>query len=311
MEETNSYKGRVKLTNIIEENITTLFDTEKVVVVPYGVLNLLKDQDEIITYLSELSVNNKHAEMILKFAPDYLLFKKTEPKKIYFLEVKCSITPCWSEYRVNRIRDTHNNEHIDESNIGEVAREAFLSYKRYYPETIVLYGATYNRKVLMAQFANKIECLYCFKSGGEYDCNHCPVDEGEFFELERNSHSSGSKTPNTNINLDTFENANSFFDSLGISFNQEMYDFVYNEIIKAGVNLTSVKDACRKNEIIDVVNRNGCSWLKRLKAYYIAIGNDFYHSKQDCFTIREKEISLCCEEEATKGRKKCKYCNKE
>lgn len=84
MKETNSFNGRMNLTKTIEDSINSLFNESEILLVPYGVLKLLKSQKDIKDYLSELSVNNKHAEMILKFAPDYIIFKKTETKKDLF-----------------------------------------------------------------------------------------------------------------------------------------------------------------------------------------------------------------------------------
>lgn len=309
---TNSFIGRKNLTELIENNLSALFPKDEVTVVPYGVMSILKDKDDVNDYLKELQVNQKPAEMIIKFAPDYIIFKKSEPKELFFLEVKCSVTPCWASSRIKNIKDIHPNERLNESNIGEIAREALLSYNRFYPNTIILYGTSYNSKVLMAQFADKVECLFCYRKDGKYDCEKCPSKTGGYFDLERNSNSAGSQTPNTNINLDSFERADSFFEKIGISLDRNTWNNICNSIKNAGISLPDKVENERAQEIKNVIYDSGCSWIRRMTAYYIALNNAFYHSDINCVAIKNKNAKKIFEnDQQLDGKMKCKWCNKE
>lgn len=312
MATTNSFSGRMNLTELIESNLSALFPKDEVTVIPYGVISILKDRDDVNNYLKELEVNQKPTEMIIKFAPDYIIFKKNEPKELFFLEVKCSVTPCWATSRIKSIRDIHPNEGLNESNIGEIAREALLSYNRFYPNTIVLYGSSYNSKVLMAQFADKVECLFCYRKDGKYDCTKCPSKMGGYFDLERNNNSSGSQTPNTNINLDSFERADLFFEKLGISLDRSAWETICDSIKSVGVSFPDKVERERAQEIKNVIHDSGCSWIKRMTAYYVALNNSFYHSDANCDAIRSKNAKKIFEDDQRlNGKIKCKWCNKE
>ena len=312
MASTNSFAGRMNLTELIERNLSTLFPKDEVTVVPFGVMSILKEYDDVNDYLKELEVNQKPAEMIVKFAPDYIIFKKNDPKQLFFLEVKCSITPCWALSRIKNIRTIHPNEKLNEANIGEIAREALLSYKRFYPNTIVLYGSSYNSKVLMAQFADKVECLFCYRKDGEYDCTKCPSKMGGYFDLERNANSSGSQTPNTNINLDSFERVDLFFEKLGINIDKITWEKICNGIKAAGVLLPDKVENDRNQEIKNIIHDSGCSWVRRMTTYYIALNNGFYHSDINCVAIRNKNAKKVFEnDQLLVGKTKCKWCNKE
>ncbi len=317
MEGLNTYNGRREATNIIENSLNSLFSSDEVEIVKFGMETIVDGHDDVRDYLTRrIDVNNKPSSMIVKFAPDYILLKKSEPQELYFLEIKASFTPCWSENRVNKIIERHGDG-LNESNIGEIAREALLSYTRYYPNTIVLYGTSYNPRVLMAQFAEEIECLYCYKSIGEYDCDNCPSREGNFFELERNVLSNGSGTPNTNVNLDSFLEAREFFERIGIQLQTDTETQIINAIKERNIKLESVHlDFNREREIRERLYNCGCDWVNRVIQYYSCMNNDFYHNDRNCFTIRDirdNDLIGYYSENAARiaGKRKCRYCNQE
>lgn len=311
MPNTNTFSGRMGITELIENNLNKLFDENEITIIPHGVLNIIKDKADVEEYLSDMEVNVNPSAMIVKFAPDFIIYKKTEPRDIYFLEVKCSITPCWALSRIAKIQQNHPGEVLNESNIGEVAREALLSYNRFYPKTIVLYGSPYNSKVLMAQYANNIECLYCYKSNGEYDCNNCPSKNNGYFEIERNPHSNGSQTANTNINLDSFVCADEFFESLGIHLNEEGMTEVCQAIKNQDISVSETNVDCdREEQIRETIINSGCEWVSRVHKYYGADGNDFYHDDAECFTLNGQGTLMYRSEKAAirAGKRKCKFC---
>lgn len=147
------FDERKKLSGIVEKYLEKIFDSE-VEIVPFGVERLINNKYQLSYYLKSLSkINGKETAMMLEFIPDYILYKKSEPQNVFFLEVKCSVTPCWSISRVNRIKKQNGDENgylYDESNIGEIAREPLMIYKRHYPNTIVIMAAPYNSKIIVS-----------------------------------------------------------------------------------------------------------------------------------------------------------------
>ncbi|MBQ8325550.1 MAG: hypothetical protein IJX86_00640 [Lachnospiraceae bacterium] len=309
-----TFTGRRRITDIIENRLNELFFANEVEIVPFGVLNIVKDNEIFKKYFAKMEVNQKPSSMIVKFAPDYIILKKTEPQELYFLEVKCSVTPCWAASRVSKIKERHCNQKIDESNIGEIAREALLSYNRFFPNTIVLYGSSYNSKILMAQFADKIQCLYCYKQQGEYDCENCPSKNDGFFEQEKNSFSDGSQTANTNVNLDSFVSADVFFEQLGIHLRNDGVSDINKVICDYNVRIPRDKvDIEREIEIRNTLVENGCKWVDRVSAYYSALDNDFYHFHKNCFTLHGAGKAMYRTEQEAKAdeKKRCKFCGQE
>lgn len=130
---------------------------------------------------------------------------------------------------------------LNRSRVGEIAREALLSYRQFYPDTIILIASPYNSKLLMAQFANQVKCLYCYRNpiNGDYNCNDCPSKRGDFFDIERMHDSVGSQTPITNIDLDSFLEADSFFENLGIHVEQSISSEILNIIKQEPIYLSS------------------------------------------------------------------------
>lgn len=280
----DGFIGRASLSALIEQELPSLFG-EDVEIVPFGVEEILPNNSNLSSYLRRLDyINGNSLAMALEFVPDYILFKKSAPQDIYFLEVKCSITPCWPVGRVNKIRSRHG-VHIDETMIGEIAREPLMIYKRYYPKTIVLMGATYNKKKLMAQFASQINCLYCY---GHEDCTDCPSMNGGYFEIERNVNANGSQTPNTNIDLSNFEECEEFFGKLDIRVNTEIVSRIKEILNERGVNIPTEPDAMsdyRKKFINYVLEEDGV--LVSGQDYYVE--NRILHLNQDCPKIRNRD----------------------
>lgn len=203
-----------------------------------------------------------HSSMLVKFAPDFILLKKTRPQDIYFLEIKVSVTPLCYKKRIDEIKSKHPTENIGISDIGDIAREAWNAYKNLFPNTIILDACSYNPKSIMAQFVDKIECLRCYKSpGAAFDCAACPVENGGFFDIERNPYSQGSQTPHTNINYASFDSIETFFEKLNIALNADVLNDIKQSIKTAGVSFSSAVNDDARRQIVAELKRAGCDWL--------------------------------------------------
>ena len=278
----SSFGERLQLTELIEEQIQSLFSTNDVVVKEFGCKTIIGDNIQLMDYIKEPEVNQQASSMIIKFAPDFIVLKNTNPKQLYFVDVKHSTAPIWAPSRLKMLQEKNNDFTLSTDRIGVVAREALLSYRRYYPNTIILMACPYNSKLLMAQFASRVRCLYCYRSPEkeDYECTQCPAKIGSFFDIERATDSVGSQTPMTNVDLNSFEPAESFFEKLGIQIDADVIDAIKQEIRKEPIEIDTKVYPRTKNRVLWSLNQAGCDWVD-YEVYSFA-GNDFYHLDCEC-----------------------------
>ena len=308
-----NFEERLQLTDKIEKQLFNLFDGNETSIQRFGCETIVQENKDLENYIKQPEVNQQAAGMIVKFAPDFILLKKKAPQKLFFLDVKHSIAPIWADKRVEMIRKKNNDYSLRRAQIGIVAREALLSYCRYYPNTIILMASPYNPKLLMAQFADKVRCLYCYRnpSNGEYDCKNCPSKKGGFFDIERAVNSVGSQTPMTDIDLDSFEAIEDFFDKLEISVNEETLKMLKQSIRYEPIGFDSKVPDKVKNKVRSELRDSGCDWIDY--EVYSKEGNNFFHFDRDCFILKnnnhhlETYNSLHHATQAGK-RVKCHYC---
>ncbi len=263
MYNTTTFNGRFALTELISNELPKIFNSEEYDIVPFGVETLIEKSLFLGRYIQSALVNNSQTGMMVKFLPDYLLIKKKYPQAIYFLEVKATVTPIWSSKNFNEIKE--KNKDIRRSDVGIIAREAWSAYKSFFPNTIIIAGCSYNPKLLMAQTVDKIECLRCYgtSSTAGYTCENCPVKNKGFFNYARNFLSSGSQTPHTNLNYNTFMTIEDFFSSIDIAINMQMVECLKERIKSIGVRLDDKIFSSVKENITRELINEGCYWLKQ------------------------------------------------
>ncbi len=238
----DSYEKRKNLTDIIESKISVIFPKEQIEVLPFGMGSITKNNSAIETFLKTQNANNSLSAKIIKFAPDFIFLRKTEFQEIFFVDIKHSITPLCFNKRLKDIQDSYPNLNINRSNVGVVAKEAFFAYRELYPNTIIIMAASYNPKLIMAQFVKDIECLF--------------IDP-----RVRNHLSNGSQTPHVNIFLDSFKPIHIFFREINIDVNinslKEIGDTLRQEGIQSSKSLYSEDESIIRKELRDL----GCYWL--------------------------------------------------
>lgn len=288
----SEFKERLELTEKVESFIKDLFPSDKCSVIEFGCKSIIGENEDLWEFIKEPIVNQQASSMIVKFAPDFILLRKTEPKELYFIDVKHSIAPTWAPSRLKMLREKNSDNTLSIDRIGVVAREALLAYRRYYPNTIVLMACPYNAKLLMAQFAADIKCLYCYHAPNrdDYDCASCPAQNGGFFDIERAVNSAGSQTPMTNIDLDSFLPADEFFNNIGIQLNENALNNLFQEIKKETIDIGRGVYPNLKNRALWNINHAGCDWVD-FKVYSSA-GNDVYHIDKNCECMSENRENI-------------------
>lgn len=311
----SSFDERLRLTEIIETNMPAMFESD-VVVKEFGCKTIIGDNESLLNYIKEPEVNQQASSMIVKFAPDYILLKNSTPKQLYYIDVKHSISPTWAPSRLKMLQQNNNDSGLSPDRIGVVAREALLSYRRYYPNTIILMASPYNSKLLMAQFADRVRCLYCYHSPsrGDYNCNCCPSKTGGFFDIERATDSVGSQTPMTNVDLDSFLPVDEFFEQIGIECKADILHNIKEEIKREPIEIGETVFPRIKNRLRYKLNHAGCEWID-YEVYSIP-GNDFYHIDKECVRLngmQDRIIAYASITQALSSGKKtyCRNCCKD
>lgn len=316
------FKERLNLTKQLELYMPELFDARDACIHKYGCEDMLGDWDKLMDYLKEPQVNQQAAALIVKFAPDYILLKNSQPKQLYFIDIKHSVSPIWAPSRLKLIRDNNHDSSLTIDRIGVVAREALLSYRRFYPQSIILMASPYNPKVLMAQFAERVRCLYCYHdpARGDYDCNNCPSKSGGYFDIERAQNSTGSQTPMTNVDLDSFDPVQDFFSTIGISINSEVLEKMIDNIKQEPLFFENKAYPSLREKVIDSLRAAGCNWIgesnqKSENKYYSKPRNGYYHLDKDCYFLNRLNGKLeeyASVSEAKKaGKEFCRICCKD
>ena len=257
------FGNRYNLGDEVINSVLSFFDEDEIELIPYGVERLCENNVELKNYVNSIDVNYIHSGMLIKFAPDFILLTKRAPQKLYFLETKVSITPLCHPNIIREI-ETRQGRKVLVSDIGVVAREAWNAYKTLYPNLIIVSATTYNSQLLKAQFVDKIQCLRCYNGAGQagYDCTKCPLLSKGFFHYERNLHSQGSQTPQTNLDLASFEDFETFFASLGIKTNHTNIEQFKDKMKQRGVFFQSNLYASTRQSIVEQLKTEGCYWVK-------------------------------------------------
>lgn len=308
----DGFEQRLQLTDMIENRLSDLFDKNHVSIQRFGCEVIVGQNSDIQDFIKEPEVNQQASAMIVKFAPDFILLKKDAPKQLYFLDVKHSITPIWADSRIEMLRTKNDDITLTRTKVGVVAREALLSYRRYYPNTIILMASPYNSKVVMAQFADRVRCLYCYREKGkEYDCYNCPSKHGGFFDIERATNAIGSQTPMTDVDMDSFEPMEIFFGKLGIKVDSEILEQIRESVKCEQLEFGNQKDHRIQNKVRRELHESGCNWIDY--QVYSKEGNDFFHYKMECFHLQRNrnELKVYDSELLAQmaGKKhKCKHC---
>ncbi len=259
----SNFSNRYSVGDTLAKSLRSFFNEEEIEIVPFGAEQIFKDNIYLKEFIATPNSNFSHSAMMVKFAPDFILLKKTKPQQLYFIETKDSITPLCFQKIIDEI-EKKNGRKVPISDIGIIAREAWNAYRNLFPNLIIVSAATYNKSLLKAQFVNKIKCLRCFSESGKkgYDCSLCPVNDRKFFPYVRNTGAAGSQTPHTNIDLGSFMEFDEFFNELGINVNTENIEKFKVYLKGIGVKFSKKISENQKESIEKSLIDNGCYWIK-------------------------------------------------
>ena len=215
---TNSFLDRFALTKRLEDNIEQFLADYGFTAMPYGHPSVVGGPG-IGARLKRVDSKSSLPATMVKFSPDYIVRKDDDPNSLFFMDAKASITPVFFQAQVNRIKEHHGQDpDLTSADIGEIEREAWLSYNKFFPSNrVALFIAVpYHPRVLLGEWVSNITCMWCFKGRVDgvttpWACDQCPifaVNGG--FGVTVNEYASGSGTPHVNINFKSMRTLEQF-----------------------------------------------------------------------------------------------------
>jgi len=278
---TSSFLDRTALTRRFEENLEHFLADYGFVLIPFGHPVILQDNSWIRSRLRKIDSKESLSAIMVKFAPDYIVIKETEPKDFFFMDAKASITPVFFQKQIDRIASNYGKDpDLSRNDIGEIEREAWLSYNKMYAAKVVIVIATpYHPNLILAEWVSNIKCMWCLKEplpGNPIpcNCNDCPIYSANdtAFDVIVNKLAGGSGTPHTNIHFGTLQPFDVFLSQyFGVEVNKEEYQKAMLDFVKTwplGKPQGTVSWGQYNGAIRQL--RTKCPWLRyRIKDKYI------------------------------------------
>jgi len=268
---TTSYLDRMHLTERVNEMLIHFFKDHDFGIIEHGYDVMLREEPGMKSKLKKLKTKEFLAGLRVKFIPDFILsYNNRKKKSLFFVDTKASITPVFFKTQIDRIKK-NSGENITRWDIGDIEREAWFVYNRFFPgDKVAIIGAVpYNPKLIVAEWVSNMKCLWCFKSSGPsgpipWDCKECPIfEKSGSFGVMVNRLAGGSGTPHTNIHLGKMRSLKSFLmQEFNLNVDETWYETIEDEIKSWDLN----KPAGRVNwkQFNNVVNdlKKKCPWLK-------------------------------------------------
>jgi len=267
---TTHFLDRFALTRRFEENLESLFQDYNISIITFGQSTILQNNTWMSSRLKKLDTKDNLAALMIKFSPDYIVYKKTTPQTLFFMDAKASITPVFFQSQVGRISTNSREVFLQRSHIGEIEREAWFSYNRFYPDVAIIMASPYTYEVILAEWVRNIKCLWCYKGKENgvpkaWDCKKCPIKSNSGFGVVVNEFAGGSGTPHTNIDFRSMRSLPKFFEEeFNIKIDLKKYEFTMKDFVKQWpLNKTAGTVTWGQyNGAISDLRREGCTWLK-------------------------------------------------
>lgn len=253
----NKYLNRLKLTEEFSKLLYGLFKECGLVTIPFGHEELLKSEPKMLSLITKERYKKSEAALMVKFSPDLICFKNQPTEsRLFYADIKTSITPVFFKKQLRVIERSAKKLGLDlpklhHSDIGEIEREAWMVYTKYYPKkTVAVVMATpYNQNLALAEWVSELKPLYVFKK-------------------DRNEESAGSGTPHVNLYFPHMRKLDRFLrDEFDINVKPEYYSGVLDQIKTWNLNKPAGRvNWTQFNNVVNELRVEGCSWLKNRRA---------------------------------------------
>jgi hypothetical protein len=267
---TSHFLDRFALTRRFEESLEGLLEDYAFQLMPFGQTALLQGNSWMSSRLRRIDTKSSLIAIMIKFSPDYVIYFKKGQGRLFFSDAKASITPVFFNSHINRIRMHSCMDILTRSHVGEIEREAWFSYNRFYPDVAIIMASPYSTKLVMAEWVKNIRCLWCFKgvingTPQSWDCSECPIKTGQGFGVITNDLAGGSGTPHTNIDFGSMRTLPKFLlEEFGVDIDQNEYSHtILNYVKEWPLNKPQGRVSWDQyNGAIRELREEGCDWLK-------------------------------------------------
>jgi hypothetical protein len=190
---TTSALDRMALTGRLTQDLLPFLQEHGFKIEEFGQHQILRDHSWLLARLKKLDSKKSQAVLMVKFSPDYLCVHESKPKRLFFLDAKASITPVFFSSQIELIRTTSKLKELRREDIGEVEREAWDVYSRFFSasDVAICFASPYHPRLLVAEWVSRITPLYRL-------------------EADRNLEAGGSGTPHVNIHLGRMRTVSEF-----------------------------------------------------------------------------------------------------
>jgi len=181
-----SFLNRMKLTNEFTEYLSAFLQKHGFRVCGFGTEVIFRQRSSMSALIKKEKFKKSEPALMVKFSPDlvcaYPAFKGE--KGIFFLDAKTSITPVFFGRHIERLRRLAKLSELRREDIGEIEREAWDVYNRFYPRerVAIVMACPYQPKLVVGEWISKTFQFYRLKR-------------------DRNLEAGGSGTPHVNIHL--------------------------------------------------------------------------------------------------------------
>lgn len=134
--------------------------------VPWGYeTHVKRDIMSMLRFFSSDEPTARH----IRFSPDFFIIQQN-PKILYLLEYKCTQSPLYSQFRIDKIARNSGKKSLQTENIGlwqRSAHENYAALRKIGVKVAVLNYIAYHQRLLLCDFIENIEVLYSDKVRGE------------------------------------------------------------------------------------------------------------------------------------------------
>jgi hypothetical protein len=267
-----SFLNRMKMTNEFTEALTSFLQQHNFRICGFGYEVFFREKPSMSALIKKEKFKKSPAALMVKFSPDLLCAYPASKgeKGIFLLDAKTSITPVFFGRHIERLRRLARLPELRREDIGEIEREAWDVYNRFYPKerVAIAMACPYQPKLVVAEWVSQIF---------------------QFFRLkrDRNLEAGGSGTPHVNIHLGKMRALDKF---LSQEFRIRVDERLFNDMKDKVKTWELSKPAGTVNwtQFNNVITdlKGSCPWLKHRWP-----GRDESSTKLSQFTSGHTELS--------------------
>src|SRR5438552_1811740 len=238
------FLNRMKLTDHFIDMIVPFLQKHGFVIHPFGYEEALHNTTGMDGLIRRKQFKKSEAALMVKFSPDFLnIYEDVSRRKFFFADSKTSITPVFFHSHIRRIQRRAKLPELHRGDIGEIEREAWIVYNRFFPknQVAIFMAAPYHRRLIVGEWVSNLTALYTHKA-------------------DENLEAAGSGTPHVNLHLGQMRRLDDFLkQEFGLKVDQGLYGILTDEVKKWGLNKSKGRvNWTQFNNAVNELREEGC-----------------------------------------------------